>query len=64
MSSLVKHKSLYHDLACPKCGTTAVDTSELNSGNYIYGDGNFLCMDRVNDKGKVKRVIVLSKGKD
>lgn len=40
--------SPYHDFQCPKCGTTALDTSELNAawakdGNrYGYGDRNFL----------------------
>ena len=37
--------SAYHDLRCPKCGTTDVDTSEENKelkGEYGYGDDNFL----------------------
>ncbi len=36
--------SPYHDLRCPKCETTAVDTSDINSDQYGYGDDNFLSM--------------------
>ncbi len=38
--------SPYHDLRCPECRTTDVDTSELNQEitHYCYGDGNFLKM--------------------
>lgn len=38
----------YHDMRCPKCGTTDVDTSDINKEwagrgeEYGYGDGNSL----------------------
>ena len=38
--------SVYHDLQCPECGTTYLDTSGLNKDwasrgqKYAYGDGN------------------------
>jgi predicted Zn-ribbon and HTH transcriptional regulator len=40
--------SVYHDMRCPKCGTTAIDTSEINAAwkqkgdVYGYGDNNFM----------------------
>jgi predicted nucleic-acid-binding Zn-ribbon protein len=35
--------SPYHDLRCPKCGTTNLDTSELGKQEgYGYGNGNTL----------------------
>jgi len=42
--------SPYHDLLCPECGTSNLDTTGLReswarSGNeYGYGDNNFLIM--------------------
>lgn len=42
---------IYHDFTCPKCGTSALDTSELcadwasRGETYIYGDDNFLHLD-------------------
>lgn len=38
--------SPYHDLRCPKCGTTNLDTSEVAKAlsNYGYGDDNCLRM--------------------
>jgi hypothetical protein len=32
--------SLYHDLKCPKCGTTNVDTEDMGE-DYGYGKSNF-----------------------
>lgn len=38
----------YHDMYCPECGTSNLDTSELNAEwrlqgrKYGYGDGNVL----------------------
>lgn len=40
--------SPYHDIRCPKCGTTAIDTTALSESwkedgrKYGYGDGNVL----------------------
>ena len=40
--------SPYHDCRCPECGTTAVDTSDINKEwaargeEYGYGDNNCL----------------------
>ena len=40
--------SIYHDICCPRCGTTRIDTSEINltlkkeGREYGYGDDNFL----------------------
>lgn len=40
--------SIYHDMGCPRCGTTNIDTSEINLAwknegrEYGYGDDNFL----------------------
>ena len=40
--------SSYHDLRCPQCGTSNLDTSGLNKSwaeageEYGYGDDNFL----------------------
>jgi len=40
--------SYHHDLTCPKCGTTNLDTSVLNADwkakgeVYGYGDDNFI----------------------
>lgn len=40
--------SAYHDMHCPECGTSDLDTSELNAEwaadgeRYGYGDHNFL----------------------
>lgn len=45
--------SCYHDLCCPKCGTTNLDTSALNQDwasrgqAYIYGDTNVLGNGRI-----------------
>ena len=42
--------SVYHDLLCPKCESSYVDTSELlkewaeRGDKYGYGDDNFLNM--------------------
>lgn len=42
--------SPYHDFYCPECGTSDVDTKDINEawakdGNeYGYGDNNFLIM--------------------
>lgn len=33
--------SAYHDFRCPKCGTTAIDTSDMGK-DYGYGDNNVL----------------------
>lgn len=46
--------SVYHDLYCPKCGTSNLDTSDINAqwkaeGKvYGYGDHNVLDMSNVN----------------
>lgn len=38
--------SAYHDLRCPKCGTTDIDTTKVNKAwkergkMYIFGDHN------------------------
>ena len=39
--------SVYHDLRCPECGTTNLDTTDLDKGipDYCYGDNNFLRME-------------------
>ena len=35
--------SVYHDLKCPRCGSTDVNTAPLNAlGDYDYGDNNTL----------------------
>lgn len=36
--------SAYHDLRCPECGTTNIDTSEMKAADpdYGYGNDNFL----------------------
>lgn len=40
--------SVYHDVRCPECGTTAVDTSQVNAyyraagSTYGWGDENML----------------------
>lgn len=36
--------SPYHDLRCPACNSTDIDTSDLNKEipGYSYGDDNFL----------------------
>lgn len=34
----------YHDLRCPKCGTTNVDTSEILKEDPIYGYGENNCL--------------------
>lgn len=40
--------SAYHDFKCPKCGTSNVDSSDINTAwredgrDYGYGDDNFL----------------------
>ncbi len=38
----------YHDLRCPQCGSTNIDTSELNQQmeNYGWGDNNSFRGDR------------------
>lgn len=42
--------SAYHDFKCPQCGTTNVDTADINKAwakkgvEYGYGDGNVLDM--------------------
>jgi len=42
--------SCYHDMSCPKCGTTNLDTSGINKKwakegrEYGFGDGNTLKM--------------------
>lgn len=42
--------SPYHDMKCPVCGTTQIDTSEINKAwaaegkIYGYGDNNVLQM--------------------
>lgn len=38
--------TVYHDLRCPECGTTELDTSDVNRKmeGYCYGDDNFLRM--------------------
>jgi phage FluMu protein Com len=35
--------SVYHDVKCPKCGTTNIDTSDIR--NYDYGENNFSQID-------------------
>jgi predicted nucleic-acid-binding Zn-ribbon protein len=32
-------ESLYHDLKCPKCGTTDIDTSQISEEFRDYGFG-------------------------
>jgi predicted nucleic-acid-binding Zn-ribbon protein len=36
--------SVYHDLKCPKCGTTKIDTSEISKEfrDYGFGPDNFM----------------------
>jgi len=36
--------SCYHDLRCPKCGTTQINTSEIlkEDSEYGFGNNNFL----------------------
>jgi len=34
--------SVYHDMKCPKCGTTNLDTSKVEFDGYGYGDDNTL----------------------
>lgn len=40
--------SVYHDVRCPVCGTTAVNTSKVNAyhraegSSYAWGDDNML----------------------
>lgn len=29
-----------HDLACPQCGTTSIDTTDINVEWYGYGNNN------------------------
>lgn len=42
---------VYHDMRCPKCGTTHIDTSDVNAKwaaegrDYGYGDNNVLKME-------------------
>lgn len=46
--------SIYHDLCCPKCGTTSIDTSDIDTPNSTYKN-NFLDLSRFkgeNGKGK------------
>lgn len=38
--------SAYHDLRCPKCGTTNIDTSDAPKG---YGFGNHNTLDTSNE---------------
>ena len=44
--------SAYHDLACPQCGSSNIDTSNLNKEwaergeKYGFGDNNSLIMKR------------------
>jgi len=46
--------SVYHDVRCPRCGTTAIDTSQVNAfyraegSAYGWGDGNMLDRTSVN----------------
>lgn len=34
--------SAYHDLKCSKCGTTNIDTTNVDYEGYGYGDNNCL----------------------
>lgn len=50
--------SPYHDLKCPKCGTTAVDTGDMGE-EYGYGDSNFLRADGRYEEAKTHREEVV-----
>ena len=49
--------SYHSDMRCPKCGTTNLDTSEINrewasrGERYGYGDDNFLVAEQRSDNG-------------
>jgi hypothetical protein len=49
--------SVYHDVRCPRCGTTAIDTSQVNAfyraegSAYGWGDDNMLDRTSVSRRG-------------